>query len=257
MGPRHAARGRGARATVVHDRPAGRKDCRVVHRAHHLDVLETGDVAESLQPAQTNARSPNCAQTALILASVSGRFPGCCQTRSKSAVFPRQSTSRPDRHAGLHRHRVPHRRDASSCRLHPRQYLAAPAKTQAALQLLHDCVSDHRRQVLIAVFTGGVAQWSPRGAMSSWFLEIVSSLLSAGVDHPDGRRRRSANTPQAGEIFQEIGGGRNAFGGFGHPGGDLAGAGDVLRGEDGAQVRDQRFSGSGSKSAGQCPLSVV
>jgi hypothetical protein len=29
------------------------------------------------------------------------------------------------------------------------------------------------------------------------------------------RRRRSANTPQAGEIFHTVGGGRNAFGGFG------------------------------------------
>jgi hypothetical protein len=32
-------------------------------------------------------------------------------------------------------------------------YLAAPAKTQAALRLQHDWVSAHRRQLLIAVFT--------------------------------------------------------------------------------------------------------
>ena len=76
----------------------------------------------------------------------------------------------------------------------------------------------------------------------------------AGADHPDGRLRRSANTPQAGEIFQEISGGRNAFGGFGHPGGDLAGPGDVLRGEDGAQVRDQRFPGSARKATGGAHL---
>jgi len=44
----------------------------------------------------------------------------------------------------------------------------------------------------------------------------------SGADHPDGGLRRSANTPQVGDIFQKIGGGRNAFGGFGHPGGDLA-----------------------------------
>ena len=50
--------------------------------------------------------------------------------------------------------------------------------------------------------------------------------------------RRSANTLPAGGIFQEIGGGGNAFGGFGHPGGDLAGSGDVLRREDTAEVRD-------------------
>ena len=60
---------------------------------------------------------------------------------------------------------------------------------------------------------------------------------------PTARLRRSANTPEAGEIFHKISGGRNAFGGFGHPGGDLAGPGDVLRGEDGAQVCDQRFLG--------------
>ena len=49
---------------------------------------------------------------------------------------------------------------------------------------------------------------------------------------PTARLRRSANTLEAGEIFHQIGSGRNAFGGFGHPGGDLAGPGDVLRGED-------------------------
>ena len=54
--------------------------------------------------------------------------------------------------------------------------------------------------------------------------------------------RRSANTLEAGEIFHKIGGGRNAFGGFGHPGGEFAGPGEALRGEDGAKVRDQRFS---------------
>ena len=68
------------------------------------------------------------------------------------------------------------------------------------------------------------------------------------------RLRRSANTTEAGEIFHKIGGGRNAFGGFGHPGGDLAGPGDVLRGEDGAQVRDQRFLGSGRKAPGGAHL---
>jgi hypothetical protein len=52
-----------------------------------------------------------------------------------------------------------------------------------------------------------------------------------------------ARTPRSvsGEIFHKISGGRNAFGGFGHPGGDLAGPGSVGRGEDGAQVRHQRF----------------
>ena len=67
---------------------------------------------------------------------------------------------------------------------------------------------------------------------------------------PTARRRRSANTPEAGEIFQEIGGGRNAGGGFGHPGGDLAGPGDIFPGQDPAQVRDQRFLGSARKAPG-------
>jgi hypothetical protein len=40
---------------------------------------------------------------------------------------------------------------------------------------------------------------------------------------PTARLRRSANTPEAGEIFHKISSGRNAGGGFGHPGGDLAG----------------------------------
>ena len=63
----------------------------------------------------------------------------------------------------------------------------------------------------------------------------------AGVDH-----RRSAvddqltaNTLKAGEVFHKISGGRNALGGFGHPSGDLAGSGDVLRSQDGPEVRDQ------------------
>ncbi len=62
--------------------------------------------------------------------------------------------------------------------------------------------------------------------------------------------RRSANTPQAGEVFHKIGGVGNPLCGFGHPGGELAGSGDVVRGEDGAQVRDQRLLGSGQKAPG-------
>ena len=79
---------------------------------------------------------------------------------------------------------------------------------------------------------------------------------SANWPAPITRRPPSplSNTPLAGEIFQKISGGRNAFGGFGHPGGDLAGPGDVLRGEDGAQVRDQRFLGSGRKAPGGAHL---
>ena len=60
---------------------------------------------------------------------------------------------------------------------------------------------------------------------------------------PTARGRRSANTLEAGEIFYKISGGRNALGGFGHPGGEFAGPGETLRGQDGAKVRDQRFLG--------------
>jgi len=63
-----------------------------------------------------------------------------------------------------------------------------------------------------------------------------------------GRSCRSVNTPRAGEIFHKIGGLDSAFGGFGHPGGDLAGPGEVLGGEDRAQVRDERSRGSGRQA---------
>jgi hypothetical protein len=50
----------------------------------------------------------------------------------------------------------------------------------------------------------------------------------AGADPPTtARLRRSANPPLAGGIFHTISGGRNAFDGFGHLGGDLAGRGAV------------------------------
>jgi hypothetical protein len=37
---------------------------------------------------------------------------------------------------------------------------------------------------------------------------------------------------------------------FGHLGGDLAGSGDVVRGEHAVEVRDQRFPGGGRKVLG-------
>ena len=55
----------------------------------------------------------------------------------------------------------------------------------------------------------------------------------------------SAASCEAGEIFHEISSGHDTFGGSGHPAGDLAGPGSVLRAQDPAQVRDQRFLGSG------------
>jgi hypothetical protein len=49
---------------------------------------------------------------------------------------------------------------------------------------------------------------------------------------------RSQNASEGG-VFQEIGGGGNAFGGFGHLSGDLTGSSDVLRGEDTPKAGDQ------------------
>jgi hypothetical protein len=76
------------------------------------------------------------------------------------------------------------------------------------------------------------------------FMSFVSASLRQPGSKPTLRQsasaglRRSANTPQIDEIFQVISGGRNAFGGFGHPGGELASPSNVLRGKDCAQVRD-------------------
>jgi hypothetical protein len=63
------------------------------------------------------------------------------------------------------------------------------------------------------------------------------------------RLHRSANTPAAGEILQKLSSGHNAVGRFSHPGSDLAGPVGILRGENPAQVRDQRFLSSGRKAS--------
>ena len=72
-------------------------------------------------------------------------------------------------------------------------------------------------------------QCTPRQICPTWSAPII----------PAARLRRSAKAPQASDVLQEIGGVGNAFGGLGHPGGDLTGSSDVSRGENGAQVRDQ------------------
>ena len=48
--------------------------------------------------------------------------------------------------------------------------------------------------------------------------------------------RQLVNTLEAGEIFHKVSSRRNAVGGWHNQGGDLAGPGEVLRREDGAQV---------------------
>jgi hypothetical protein len=47
------------------------------------------------------------------------------------------------------------------------------------------------------------------------------------------RLGRSVTAPLAGGVFQETGGRGEAFGGFGHPGGDLTGSSDALRSDRG------------------------
>jgi hypothetical protein len=78
---------------------------------------------------------------------------------------------------------------------------------------------------------------------------ILPRAVYVEVAHGTGHSR-SANTARASEVFHQISGGRYAFGGFAHPSGELAGPGDVFRGEDGAQVRDQRLPGSDRKAPG-------
>ena len=90
--------------------------------------------------------------------------------------------------------------------------------------------------------------FSSPAAIPSTHAEAIGQTWPVPIT-PTARRRRSANTPEAGEIFQKISCGRNAFGGFGYLSGDLAGPCDVLRGQDGAQVRDQRFPGSAREAS--------
>jgi hypothetical protein len=66
--------------------------------------------------------------------------------------------------------------------------------------------------------------FSSPAAIPSTHAEAIGQTWPAPIT-PTARRRRSASTPQAGEIFHKISGVGNAFGGIGHPGGDLAGSG--------------------------------
>ena len=68
------------------------------------------------------------------------------------------------------------------------------------------------------------------------------------------RLLQSANTSQTGEILDKISSSPKAGGRFGHPGGELAGSGDVIRGKDGAEVRDERLLGSGRKMPSRAHL---
>jgi hypothetical protein len=65
-----------------------------------------------------------------------------------------------------------------------------------------------------------------------WWEWIVFLRLSVNRCQTTVQSSRIA----AGEVFHQVSCGCNAFGGFGHPGGDLAGPGGTLRGQDDAQV---------------------
>jgi hypothetical protein len=86
---------------------------------------------------------------------------------------------------------------------------------------------------------GGIQSTHTKAICQNWPAPMI----------PTARLRRSANTPQASFLFHEIGGGGgNAGGGVGHSSGDFAGSGDVLRGQDATEFRDQRFLGGGRKA---------
>ena len=67
---------------------------------------------------------------------------------------------------------------------------------------------------------------------------VVAGLETCRGWHRNCCRCPSANTLEAGKILHEIGCSRSAFGGFGYVAGYRADPGDILRVEDGAEVRD-------------------
>lgn len=56
---------------MMDDRATGGENFRVVDHADDLDVVQLGTLLKSLQPEQINARSPNSAQAAPIILTVS------------------------------------------------------------------------------------------------------------------------------------------------------------------------------------------
>jgi hypothetical protein len=75
--------------------------------------------------------------------------------------------------------------------------------------------------------------------------DIGQALISGGLANSragrstTGRTRRSTCAAVSGGIFEEIGGGRDADGGFGHLRGDFASAGGVLRCQDDLEIGEQ------------------
>ena len=72
------------------------------------------------------------------------------------------------------------------------------------------------------------------------FCAVAPAALQSRYHRPDGFRLASASRRSAALVTLSAG--------FGHPAGDLAGSVDVLRGEDGAEVRNQRFLVCGRKA---------
>src|SRR5437773_1799209 len=64
----------------------------------------------------------------------------------------------------------------------------------------------------------------------------------------------STRTASASGLLEEIRCGANTVGGFGHPGGNLAGSAEVLGAEDGSELGDQRFAGGGREAPGRADL---
>lgn len=61
----------------------------------------------------------------------------------------------------------------------------------------------------------------------------------------------------AGEGFQEIGSGRDTFGGLQHLGADLAGPSHIFRLQNRAQICDQRLLGGGRKPPSGAHLQLL
>ena len=73
---------------------------------------------------------------------------------------------------------------------------------------------------------------------------LVRRRLSGSVRGTVGRLTGSAeeSSCSTGELFDEVGGGGDAFGGLGHPGGEFAGPAQILRGQNGSEVAIRDFS---------------
>src|SRR6185437_5594581 len=94
--------------------------------------------------------------------------------------------------------------------------------------------------------TSSKPYWRP-GALIQIF---GKNLRLPDLARPPQPSERSATHGRPGELFQRVGGGGGAGGRFGDPDAELAGPADVVRGQYGSQIRDQRLLGRGGKTPG-------